>query len=362
MGSRKGNSRAMTGSDNIIIDTTERILNDLCDPQTINNSNDEKWRSVLWGALEENGLTRAWIPEKFNGVGANVADGFEILRIAGQFAIPVPIAETLLAGWLLSETGLTVPDGMLSIAPVNEHDTITITDEGTLKGTAHQVPFGRDVKQIVVLLEEDDRSFLALVNRTDCSIKQRDSHASEPRDSIVFDRVQPLQCTETSLTKDHLLRMGAAIRCSEIGGALQHILNIAVQYSKDREAFGRPISKFQAVQHNLAQLAGEAAAAVSAASSAADTINSGEGFNDAGFLEIASAKIRAGEAAGKGAAIGHQVHGAIGYTTEHILHRYTQRLWSWRDDFGGESVWAVRLGEFVAANGAEKLWPTIAAR
>ena len=49
-------------------------------------------------------------------------------------------------------------------------------------------------------------------------------------------------------------------------------------------------------------------------------------------------------------------------TTEHILHRYTQRLWSWRDDFGGESVWAVALGEFVAANGADQLWPTIAAR
>ncbi len=352
----------MTGSDNIIINTTAKILNDLCDPQTINNSKDGKWKATLWSALEENGLTRAWVPEQFNGVGANVADGFEILRIAGQFAIPVPIAETLLAGWLLSETGLNVPDGMLSIAPVNQHDTVTLNDNDTLTGITHQIPFGRDVAQVVVLAERNGQSFLALVNREDCILQQHDSHASEPRDTIDFNRVTPVQCAETKLTRDHLLRMGAAIRCSEMGGALQHILNIAVQYSKDREAFGRPISKFQAVQHNLAQLAGEAAAAVSAASSAADTINSGDGFNDAGFLEIASAKIRAGEAAGKGAAIGHQVHGAIGYTTEHILHRYTQRLWSWRDDFGGESVWAVALGEFVAANGADQLWPTIAAR
>lgn len=352
----------MSESDNIIVDTTAKILNDLCDPQTINNANDDSWKAPLWQALEENGLTRTWVPEKAGGVGAEIADGFEVLRVAGQFAIPVPLAETLLAGWLLAEAGLSVPDGMLSVAPVNDSDTITLNDDGTLAGKAHQVPFGRDAAQIVVLAKKGSGAALALVNREDCVLQQHDSHASEPRDTIEFDGVMPVECADTKLTQDHLLRMGAAIRCAEMGGALQHILNLAVDYAKEREAFGRTISKFQAVQHNLAQLAGEAAAAVSAATSAADTINSGEGFEDAGLLEIASAKIRVGEAAGKGAAIGHQVHGAIGYTTEHMLHRYTQRLWSWRDDFGSESVWAVRLGEMIAANGADQLWPTIAAR
>ncbi|MCG8558673.1 MAG: acyl-CoA dehydrogenase, partial [Hyphomicrobiales bacterium] len=85
-------------------------------------------------------------------------------------------------------------------------------------------------------------------------------------------------------------------------------------------------------------------------------------FDAAVFLEVASAKIRVGEAAGEGAAIAHQVHGAIGFTQEHILHRYTRRLWGWRDEFGSESVWAVQLGRRVAAEGADALWPMLAAR
>ena len=47
---------------------------------------------------------------------------------------------------------------------------------------------------------------------------------------------------------------------------------------------------------------------------------------------------------------------------EHVLHRYTQRLWAWRDDFGSESAWALRLGESVARKGADALWPALAAR
>jgi acyl-CoA dehydrogenase len=83
---------------------------------------------------------------------------------------------------------------------------------------------------------------------------------------------------------------------------------------------------------------------------------------EAAFLEVASAKIRVGEAAGEGAAIAHQVLGALGFTQEHVLHRYTRRLWAWRDDFGSESRWAVKLGELVAARGADALWPMLAAR
>ena len=69
-----------------------------------------------------------------------------------------------------------------------------------------------------------------------------------------------------------------------------------------------------------------------------------------------------GEAAGEGAGIAHQVHGAIGFTMEHILHRYSRRVWSWRDEFGSESIWAVRLGEAVAAKGSDALWATLASR
>ena len=96
--------------------------------------------------------------------------------------------------------------------------------------------------------------------------------------------------------------------------------------------------------------------------SAADAIANAKSFDDEVYLEAASAKIRCAEAAEKGGAIAHQVHGAIGFTMEHILHRYSLRALAWRDDFGSESHWAVELGKLVASRGADELWPLVASR
>jgi alkylation response protein AidB-like acyl-CoA dehydrogenase len=120
--------------------------------------------------------------------------------------------------------------------------------------------------------------------------------------------------------------------------------------------FGRPIAKFQAIQQQLALLAEQAAAASVAVESAASAVAAAR---PSASLAIAAAKIRAGEAAGKVAEIAHQVHGAIGFTHEHSLHRLTRRLWSWRDEFGTESQWSLDLGKEVMAAGADALWPTI---
>ena len=94
----------------------------------------------------------------------------------------------------------------------------------------------------------------------------------------------------------------------------------------------------------------------------ADEVARGAEFDDAIFLEATAAKIRSAEAAQEGAAIAHQVHGAIGFTNEHILHRYTLRMLAWRDDFGNESYWAVELGNKIAKGGADEFWPLVAAR
>jgi alkylation response protein AidB-like acyl-CoA dehydrogenase len=155
--------------------------------------------------------------------------------------------------------------------------------------------------------------------------------------------------------------MGCVVRSVQIAGALQAVLDFTVRYSNERVAFEKPIGKFQAVQHNLARLAGEVSAAMTAAYSAADAMARGGAFDDAVFLEATAAKIRSAEAAQEGAAIAHQVHGAIGFTNEHILHRYTLRMLAWRDDFGNESYWAAALGNRIASRGAEEFWPLVAA-
>ncbi len=228
------------------------------------------------------------------------------------------------------------------------------------------MPFAKDAKHLAVLAErEGGGTAVALVEAGAVRIADGASIAGDALNAVNFDGAQPVAVKDApaGLDGDALLLMGAAVRAMQMAGALEAILDASVGYANERVAFERPIAKFQAVQHNLARLAGEVAVAMAAAGSAADAIaNADHASTTAVFLEAAAAKIRVGEAAGEGAAIAHQVLGAIGFTKEHTLHRFTQRLWAWRDDFGNESYWAVKLGNRVAANGADALWPMLAAR
>jgi alkylation response protein AidB-like acyl-CoA dehydrogenase len=311
-------------------------------------------------------LDLAWVSENSGGAGASLADGFGIIREAGRAALAAPLAETLLAGWLLDRVGLTAPGGPMSVAPVRPKDHLMLDKAGRINGRARMVPFASDVDHIVVLVTGADGPAVTLVRRADCKLKPGKSLAGDARDTVEFANVLPVHCERVkgsgAREKDALLLMGAATRAQQIAGALDKILELSVLYAQQRVAFEKPISKFQAIQHSLARLGGEVAAAASAAASAADTIVNTALDDDAVLLEIAAAKIRCSEAAEVGSGIAHQVHGAIGFTDEHILHRFTLRLLSWRDEFGDETFWSLKLGEFITDRGPRKLWPLLASR
>jgi acyl-CoA dehydrogenase len=181
--------------------------------------------------------------------------------------------------------------------------------------------------------------------------------ALEPRDTLVFERAPVEAVGPAPAAGATPWLLGALIRSAQMAGGLEALLAKSAKYVTERKQFGRPLSHFQAVQQNLALLAGHTAAAGMAAQKAFHAMPRG----DAAF-EIAVAKIRTGEAAGLGAGIAHQAHGAIGFTYEHTLHFNTRRLWSWRAEFGGESHWSEHLGREVAARGADQLWPLLSSR
>jgi acyl-CoA dehydrogenase len=140
----------MTETDNIIIDTTARIFSELGDPQTLNNASEDNCRQLLWTALENSGLYRAWVPEGQGGAGAEIIDGFDILVIAGCFAVVLPLAETLLAGWLLAKVRIMMPNGPLSVAMGNADNSLRINTDGNLFCTAQLVSFVDIVDHFVV--------------------------------------------------------------------------------------------------------------------------------------------------------------------------------------------------------------------
>ena len=352
--------------DLLVVDTTDRLLAEHCDPEVVTTAEDGTWPEALWDALEESALTRAWIPEGLGGPGTGLADGFAIVRLAGTHAVPAPLAETLLAGWLASEADLEAPEGPLTVAPVDATSTIGL-DGDALVGSATRVPYARSCGHLAVVFREGDAETgvrgVAIVERAACAVEPGTSLAGEPSDTVFLDGVVPIarSAPATVNLAERLRRMGAAMRAEQMAGALEGCLEQSLRYASDRHQFGRPIAKFQAVQHNLAVLAGEVAAATTSADAAASAIARRGIDDERTFLAVATAKIRCGQAAGAGAGIAHQVHGAMGFTREYSLQHRTRRLWAWRDEFDPETLWAIELGRRIAMGGGDALWATVTA-
>src|SRR6266446_2712380 len=265
---------AVAESENIVAETAEKIFSDLADAQTINNDKKGSWKVPLWQALTDAGLPLSWVPEDCGGSGASMAEGFSVLSAAGRFAIAVPLAETMLAGWLLSQAKIPSPEGAMTVAPASPKDRIALNADGTLSGRARGVPFARQAKHIAVLASGAGGLSIALVDAAGCRIEPGLNLAGDDSDTLTFTSAAPIAIKQAPKGFDQtsLMLMGAVARSLQIAGALESMLEVSVRYSNERVAFEKKISKYQAVQHNLARLAGESAAALAAATSAADAI------------------------------------------------------------------------------------------
>ena len=347
----------MNDMTNDLIRTVDRIFEEICTKSAREDAEAGRWPAQLWQALDDVGLTRAALPESAGGPGLAFEDAMAALRRSAYHAAPVPLAETMLAGRLLTAADLKVPEGALTIAPVTHADrlTIGIAPSGkTLSGSAHRVPWGNLCEHAVVVADYDGTATVALVRTAGAVTRTEKNLAGEPRSLLEFADTPIIAAAPLGDARTWLTTEGALYRSVQMAGALERLLDYSLQYANERIQFGRPIGKFQAVQHMLALLAGHAAASSAAADVAVEA-----SVVMPNQFSVAIAKSRIGEAAGKGAEIAHQVHAAMGYTREHNLHFSTRRLWSWRDEFGNEMFWQTWLGHFVAAKGSNALWPRL---
>jgi acyl-CoA dehydrogenase len=336
----------------LLRDTATGLFQDLCEPAALREAEGGTWPTALWRAVEGAGLPKALVPESAGGSGVSFVDAMVIVHASGRYALPLPLPETMLAGWLLARAGLPVPDGPMTIA-YGDDVSLTCNERGCFpRGTATRVPWAREQTTIVVM---DNAGLVTIAPRDDCSIEPGQNVAQEPRDAVKLGG-RTDATGDARLDRRQLRAVGAALRSQQIAGALERVLDMTTQYAQERTQFGRPIARFQAVQQNLAVLAGQTAAAGAAAGMAAEGVD-----ETIRLLPIAAAKARCGEAAGIGAAIAHQVHGAIGFTHEHSLHFLTKRLWSWRDEFGNETEWNQFTGRHMAKVGPTRYWAEITA-
>ena len=288
------------------------------------------------------------LPEDDGGFGGDWEDFFVVARLAGFYGVAAPIGEATIAHYIAEQSAWPSLDGLTVITPSLSG---TLDAQSKFTGDAIQIPWGRN--SIAVIGEIGGRIVRLQTSHAEM-LKECSNPAGEARDILKF-KAAPAEIGEAG---PNIFDLGALLRTAQIAGALDRTLGLSIEHSNDRQQFGRPIAKFQAVQQNLAVLAEEAAAANSAGRAAALATMR---LDDARF-EIAAAKIRANMAAGVGTTIGHQTHGAIGFTKEHRLQHFTRRLTSWRSEFGGDATLTERLGDEVLRLGADNLWAHLTKR
>lgn len=342
----------------IIAEAAERLFADLATPQAAEAAENGVFPEALWRAVEETGFALALIPEEAGGLGIAPGSAAALLRGAAYHAAPIPLPETMLAARLLAQAGIDLPPGPLTLASGDV--SLTQGPSGwRIEGAARRVAWGAQAAALVVVTAQEGCAYVALVPREGYAATAGRNLADEPRDDLVIAAdVSAARVAASSVDAEGLLWRLAALRAIQMAGALEKALDLSVAYAGERTQFGKPIGRFQAIQQALAAAAGQVAAAVSAASLAAEALVRDDANAS---LHAAVAKVRCGEAAGIVAGIAHQIHGAIGFSHEHPLRLVTRRLWAWRDEHGAEAFWSRRLGEAALAAPGGSLWRFITA-
>ena len=132
----------------------------------------------------------------------------------------------------------------------------------------------------------------------------------------------------------------ALLAAAQMSGAMTAVFEQTLEYANQRQQFGKPIGRFQTIQHNLSILAEQVFAAAMAARLACQ----GE-WSALSPLRVAVAKARTSMAAQQVTTLAHGLHGAIGFTHEFDLQLRTRRLYAWRQCAGAETHWQQHLGQ-----------------
>jgi acyl-CoA dehydrogenase len=350
----------MTNQD-LVVETVRNILGGF--PPVVLTA-DRPWDAGLWSTLAAAGLTGVGLPESSGGSGGDLVDAVAVVRTLAAGAAAVPVAEQLLvAGPAVVAADLDLPsvDEPLTFAVASEV-VAHPSDDGdgpgrwTLSGTATGVAWAGVARHVAVLTSSAVGPVLALADVGGLHAGSAANLAGEPRGALLLDGVVASGALLTPAQAQALRARFALARAVQLGAALEQVLAWTVQYAGERHQFGRPLGKFQAIQMELAEMAGEVTAVTAVTDAAVQAL---ERESRDVVLAAAAAKVRAGAAVEVVARLAHQVHGAIGFTQEHTLHHLTRRLWSWRDEAGSELAWAPVLAAGLLADGPDGLWPAL---
>lgn len=321
----------MSMDNDLFADAARQVLAGQCTPAAVRaiESSGRTAAAALWQQLEATGLADALLPEALGGANLTLAQAFGVLEQCGAHALPLPLGETMVAHALLAGTSLARPAGSMALAYGR------LLADGGLRCALVRAGTVADA----VLVQAGDGWHLLAVAGA-----QVGPQALALDAALEWTPAQ-VQAAPRMAAPAQLETVQAAVVAAQMAGALLAVFQRTLQYANERQQFGRPIGKFQAIQHQLAVMSEHVFAARMAAQIGCSGI-----APVPDRLRVAAAKARCSEAALAVSEAAHAIHGAIGFTEEYDLQLFTRRLHAWRQTAGSESYWHGVAGEALLAH------------
>ncbi|SEF57313.1 Acyl-CoA dehydrogenase [Nonomuraea solani] len=271
-------------------------------------------RRPAWKELAGLGFFGLLAPAEAGGLGLGLADVVPALEETGRACLPGPVAETVVAAAYLP--GAASGELCVGIVPAGQDHASDA-----------------DLADLIVVARDDG---LRVVARESARlVPRRGPDSSRPLFEVSFEASEPLSGSVEAISR----RITVATSAQLIGVA-RELLAVTVGYARVRTQFGAAIGSFQAVKHQLADVAVAVEFAAPLVWRAALSV---DGDVPTADRDVSAAKAAAGEAATLAARVALQVHGAIGYTEELDLRFWLARAWSLSAAYGTTAAHRERL-------------------
>ncbi|MFP3898176.1 MAG: acyl-CoA dehydrogenase family protein [Dehalococcoidia bacterium] len=347
---------ALTEEQEMLRKTARAFLADKCPKAYVKQMEGSEggYSPELWREMADLGWMGLALPEQYGGGGMGFLDLAVLLEEMGRACLPGPFFSTVVLGLLpISELGSEeqrqkyLPpairgENMLTLALLEpgcrNYDAREVVVEAIayggnhiIKGTKLFVPDAHvaDYVLCVARMRSENGMGVLVANARSPHISHKllKSIGGDKLCEVVFDRLPVPEAdvlggrAQDYSVVQEIVQRAAVAKCCESVGNIQRVLEMTVDYAKERKQFGRPIGSFQAIQHYCVDMATDVDGARFSTYQAAWMLSQGLSCT----REAAIAKAWTGEASRRVMNLAHQIHGAIGVSMEHDLHFHTRR-------------------------------------